>query len=807
MTFARVLIKNLFLFFLLCLGSQGLLCQPPSKVVIADSSTRQGLAFATIRFLQGGEQRIAGIGGVIQLKPGELKSGIVISHAGYITVTFYNLPASDTFFLSPAVKELTEVIIRPDNEKIKRIINRAIDQKAVHNPDHYEAYRCDIYYKMRTDLIPEQRPYDSTVSSTIKPRTDTGFNLIGNDNHIFFSEVFSRRTYKRPDQVDEVVLASRFSGLRKTYFTNLVTDVLPFHVYGDYINLNGRDYIHPLSKGWQQRYAFRLINEIPAGTDTIFMFTYAPRKNANFNGLKGSIYIHTNGYAISHFTGSYSDPDEDRLIRIEQIYQTIEGKWFPRELNYDLVFNRYPMPSLGMKMNGHSIIDSVFFLNATQLRLNKTYPVRLDDSVDLRSEAEWEVYRKEPVTIKEANTYRILDSLTQNANLEKTIDKLGKLAFGYWPIGILEVDLKRIFATNDFEGIRVGTGINTNEKLSKYFSIGGWMGYGTKDKEFKYGGSATYFLAANRDNWIRFSYQKNYQSQGIVNIHREIDRLGFRNWLLQRVDLVREYRLSMHLVKGYWELEPAIIRHNLGSLYPTTFEYRGLPVNDFKLNEASLRLRYAYAEKRVPLFGQYLSSGTKYPVFYFLGGLGKIVSGNYKAKFWKLSAALTFDKHIHRWGNDHIKAEAGIIRTKDTVALSKSYLLAGNGFRTNGLNFYAWGGFLTMHPFAFYSDAYISILYKHDIDWFLWEKKFSKPYLSLAHNMLYGSMQSQNKTIDLVAPVNGYHESGIVLNQLIQKNFLHAFYLYLNAGAFYHWSGSYNWKKNGVFVVGISAGL
>ena len=114
-----------------------------------------------------------------------------------------------------------------------------------------------------------------------------------------------------------------------------------------------------------------------------------------------------------------------------------------------------------------------------------------------------------------------------------------------------------------------------------------------------------------------------------------------------------------------------------------------------------------------------------------------------------------------------------------------------------------------MRPYDFYSDGYASFMYKHDFDKYFWRLKFSKPFVSVVHNLMYGKLSHESKaaTINVTAPVSGYHESGLLLNQLLQKNFFHTIYIYLNVGAMYHWTSSFDWKKNGLFVIGISGGF
>jgi hypothetical protein len=805
---------------LLCLSS---FSQTSIKGIIADSTTRQALPFATIRLEGQFKAVITGMNGHFSISVPAGTSTITVSYVNYRerSIHINSLKSGDTLFLAPTESVLGEVVIHSKDDKIRRIINTAIRNKPLHHPEMYQWYQCNVYYKMKGDLLPvKMQALDSARfrrqaralkdSGTKKQNKDTvaRFNLLSDNNHVLFSETFSRRLYKRPQQLQEIIIASRFSGLKKTYFGNRVTDVLPFHVYGDYIMLNGVDYVNPIAKGWQQRYDFRLYDEIRYDNDTTFILAFAPKEKAIFNSLHGLVYINSDGYAISHFIGNTGDSTDQRDIRVEQIYQRWEGKWFPRELNYELSFKKYPSPFLTLRMDGHSIIDSVSFAPLKK-RIDKAYSVKLSDSVDLYTEEQWKAFRMDTITVRELNTYRIMDSLFKKARVEKIINGVGQLAVGRLPIGKADIDINRIIASNDYEGTRLGIGLYTNDKVSRYFSLGGWLGYGTKDKVMKYGGSLTVFPRANKDNWLRASYDYSYQNAGNIYIHNEIDRSGFRNWLLTQVDKVEEYALTAHTQKGYWEIELKGSRQKLTTLYGSNFMYGGNNILHFNKTEAGIGLRYAYGEKRVPFFGYYFPSGTKYPIVYLRSVIGSIDSGDYSNRYIRALAAVTYSARLNRWGKDNFHLEAGFARSFNNRPFPRSFLMAAKGFRSDGLNFYAWGGFITMRPYDFYSDAYVSFLYKHDLEKYFWRLKFSKPFASLAHNMVYGRVDIASKTANTgtVAPSNGYHETGVVLNQLLQMNFVNAAYLYLNVGAFYHWTPVFDWQRNGVFVVGLSMGF
>jgi hypothetical protein len=800
--------------------------QKQIKGVVADSITRKSLPFATVRPDVQSNVCIAGINGQFSLSlPANTKS-IQVSYISYVTrvIATDSLMDNDTLFLVPAVSTLGEVIIKPQTEKIRRIINAAVRNKPLHNPEMYDAYQCNVYYKMKVDVVPpaknaadsarlrrqrESNPKRNKKDTTAK--SDSTHSILHGDKHLIVSETFSKRYYKRPQQLQEIIIASRFSGLKKTYFTNLVTDFLPFHIYSDYISLNGKDYINPISKGWQQRYDFSLADEINNENDTTFIFAFTPKKNTGFNSLRGLVYINSDGYAISHFSSSTGDTASDREIRIEQVFDKVHGRWFPKELNYDVIYRQYIMPGLKMEMNGHSVLDSVSFALNPGFRFDKAHSVKLGDSVDLYSEEDWKKLRVDSITVKERNTYTVMDSIFKKMKLEKIVSSVGKLVVGRFPLGSLDVDVTRLLATNEYEGTRLGIGLYTNDKISKYYSVGGWAGYGFSDKQWKYGFSATIYPKANKDNRLHLFYNDDYQNAGNIHIHNDIDRSGYRKWLLTAPDRIKEYGITTHTQKGYWGIELDGRKQQLESLYENNFESGGKNYSQFDVKEASIGLRYAYGEKRVPIFGYYFPSVTKYPVVYFRSSFGDVQSGtDYSVKYIRLLMAVNYTKHINRWGNEAIRLEGGIIHPLDNAPLSRSFLLAAKGFRRDDrLSYYAWGGFLTMRPNDYYSNSYFSFLYKHDFDKFLWQLKFSKPFISIAHNFMYGNLSQENKAANagIAAPVNGYHESGILVNQLLQTNFFHTSYLYFNAGVFYHWTPSFDWQRNGVWLIGISGGF
>jgi hypothetical protein len=784
--------------------------------IIADSNTRQPLPFATIQSTDGKASVIAEIGGSFSLN---IPPSVNELHVSYVShrgksIYIHHWINGDTIFL-PSAPMMNEVVIHSQGSKIRRIINSAIRNKPVNNPEFYDHYECFVYYKMFADINSTgQTTIDSIARASMAPREKrrdwqndpeiqrTDSIYFGDYKHLILSETYSKRSYRRPQQVQELVIASRFSGLDKTYFSNVVTNMLPFHVYTDFISLGGKDYSNPIAKGWQQRYVFALEDEILMERDTVFQFSFHPKSNTNFNGLTGLIYINSHGYAISHIIAG-TDTTKERYIQFEQIYTRIQGRWFPKELNYDMVMRHSPTPQSQFIWNGHSVIDSVSFEMQTQ-RFDKARSVKLDDSVDLHSAKEWETYRKGFNTTRDSNTYVFMDSVGKEIHLDRFIQSTGRLPYGRFPLGKIDLDINHILAFNSFEGTRFGAGFYTNDEVSKYYSMGGWINYGTKDKNWKYGASFTGYLKGNKDNTVSIGYEKNYKNPAEVNIHPELSKNALKYWQIGLVDQYKAFTLNLDLRKDYWQIRPSFVKQIIQPLYPTDFRPAGKPVRIFNNEEVSIGLRYAYGEKRILAFGYYSSAGTKYPVVYLRMGAGRIDADDYGAKYLVGLGAIKWDHHINRWGKDWFWLEGGVVHELNSQPLPRSFLLSGNGSKVQGINFYTEGGFMTMHPYDFYNDRYVSFFYKHDFDRYLWETKFSKPYISLAHNMGFGSMSPNTMSHNpgLRSFAGGYHETGILFNQMIRRN-LHFSDLNLGGGYFYHWTNQFS-RTNGTWVLGFN---
>ncbi|GAC1594106.1 MAG: hypothetical protein NVS3B19_16460 [Ginsengibacter sp.] len=780
------------------------------KGFVADSFSHKALPFASIHFVGNKTGIISNIDGSFSIY-GDVNDSLTFSFTGYQPKVYSlrNLRKGDTIFLTRRKASLQEVVIVSNGNKIRRIINNTVNNKEIHNPDKYSKYECNVYYKMKVSASGFEGDtvinYNKNRKIPLDTTKDSIPDFFTDKSYLMISETYSKRMYERPQRLNEIVLASRFSGLSKTYFANIITDVLPFHIYSDFIKLNEQDYQNPIAKGWENKYQFILEDEIESNNDTTYVLSYSPKKNKYFNSLRGNVYINKNGYAISHMTGSTSDTTKRRQVNFEQIYNQQSGRWFPKELNYTFTISKIFSSNSVIKINGHSNVDSVIFDSPFSRKADHSRPIIIDDSVDKRTEKNWWVYRSDTLNKKELNTYHVIDSFSTKHHIENFVKVTAKLGLNKIPIGSFDLDLDRILKSNEFEGVRVGIGLYSNNKISKYFSGGGWFGYGTEDKKLKGGMGIKLFPRGDKNNWLAYEVEHDYQKRGEVYVYNEINKRAGTNWVLRNPDVVNKMKFSGSVSKGYLQINPEIVFKELKTFPGNEFLNLTQSISEFKLSEINIGFRYAYGEKRIPIGDEYIPFSTKFPIVYFRLGAGKISSSSYSSNFIRAVATITFKHHTNRWGVDDLRVDGGNIFSTNHQSLPASFLFVANGLKVNQPGLYFQGGFLTMPPSLYFSNQFISVFFKHDFDHFLWQTKYSKPFISVGHNLFAGGISeiSLNTNNNLSRIQGAYHESGLLLNQLLKYNF-RIIDLSTGGGIYHHWNSSGKLNHDNVFVLSLS---
>ena len=189
-----------------------------------------------------------------------------------------------------------------------------------------------------------------------------------------------------------------------------------------------------------------------------------------------------------------AEPSKDTVgltIQIQQLYEQVEGHWFPTQLNTDVIFTNMTVGSgkhsYALVAHGTSYLKDINLHPGLRKKDFGFHEVEVDEDATKKKNKFWNKYRTDSLTARERETYRVIDSIGKETDFDKYATTAQSLMSGVIPWGPVDIDINKFFHYNDYEGFYLGLGLHTNQKASKIFSAGGFWGYGFRDESAKYG--------------------------------------------------------------------------------------------------------------------------------------------------------------------------------------------------------------------------------------------------------------------------------------------------------------------------------
>lgn len=348
------------------------------------------------------------------------------------------------------------------------------------------------------------------------------------------------------------------------------------------------------------------------------------------------------------------------------------------------------------------------------------------------------------------------------------------LSTGYFPIGFFDVDLKTLIKYNNYEGIRLGIGGLTNDKLFEKYKLGGYVAYGFIDDEFKYGLGISARVNKEKKAWINVYYADDIKEIGTYDFLT--DARVYSIFEPRLVNIIQFYKYRHWYANITSELTPKLLSEfriahsNVENIENYYFINDGNVYNRYRLSEASISFRYS---PKTDFFTN--EDGTKE----YFDGLPKIsgqITQGFKgvggSDFSYTKFGLKLDYFIKRKNltSTNILLE-GLLATGDVplTHLFHSYPNQPNKLDWTG-RFSVAGvqSFETMHFGEFYSDKLTAIQIKHSLRRFKLTEKW-KPEMVFITRHAIGNMGNMNEHFGI--PFNKmdrlYNESGVELNKII----------------------------------------
>jgi hypothetical protein len=767
-----------------------------------EKNSRLPIAFASVTYQKQSVLRgvISNIHGKFEIHDTGINS-LQVSCVGYQTNKLIIKPGMK---LSDLVIELrtdtltiSEVRITPAMNPAVRIMRNVLKYKEKNNFENYDKYTYQCYLKTILNL---KLSYNATAldSATIRKNKDLNKHASFISESMIKSSTVNRRTENK-------VIAVKTSGFQNPLFGQYFVSVFHHSIsfYKNNITLfampvsedmPSSEYLSPVSNECIRSYNFVLEETYVNPADTLYLIEFHPKKGSNFNGLKGRLYISSNGWAIKNIV---TEPYEKGLIdfRFRQDYEFINGRWFPSALDEEIGF-------VSMKLNKNiqavpvylitSRISELSFdpdITVDSINFEKVY---LDEELIKNSESIIKNARTDSLTAIEKKTYQFMDSIGRKFNFDYWAELYPNISAGKIPVKFIDISLEEFFKNNEYEGTRLGLGLSTNDKFSRIISLGGFAGYGIKDKEFKYGGHITFNLDEEHGAELKLSYQNNLKEPGLDQ-RGEFDILSYsaylRDYLAYRMDNFIEERAEFSFrVFRYLKIASSV---SFREILPTyEYEYQGLPLMDYLADEIKVSARYAFREE-IHMFGNQR-------IVFYAGN--PVLSIDYKRgvdlfdrdsyNYNRIEAALDVTAYKGRIGQTDLRVAGGYINKP----LPYSLLFTGEGSKSK-YPLLIGNTFQTMKPYEFLSDRYVNIFFSHNFGSLLLETPRFKPRLIVSTNAGWGTLRNaSDHNIDFRVKDKIYLESGLLINNIIRFKIFNLYYIGFGGGAFYRY-GYYGYDK------------
>lgn len=571
---------------------------------------------------------------------------------------------TDTFITVEMIESTTaleEVVVVPDYSFDELVMRRVLKAKRKNNPKPFS----DIYYEME-----EMQVFRSNLKVADEDLQDTdNAYLPESDSTYMLPVMFRNKTseFTRDGSPKGKILENEMEIIApniKSVINEFVGDRMneETNFYENTVVVLGKAFPSPLSSTYKLNYRIYLIDSLHTALgETVYQFDFYPL-NSKIVAFKGSFWINKSDYGLSHIVASV--PPNSNINFIEDY--TIEYDYTKNAKNEYSVTNTKISTSMALEIMGvstsfRSFTNKVVSENITSSKSSQTQG-EVVELINEKTNKNKEVKvkkRKKLFLRKNKGTKRIKmfkhKLLKKKINTYKKDIKVRAINYlsavsltGYFPMGLIDIGpFFDIYTRNAIEGSRLTLPLRTSPKLSEKFSVGGFLGYGIKNKKFKYGIRLDFLLPTRKRSELRLTasddfhflssnkfqefIQENPFSKGGGNI------LSIFNSASRNRYMVRKQYISLNYYNEINKNASIIIRPFIEKFHSNTLNpFKRGDLNFESLTNKSVLLDFRYS-KSTNFDQQHFQRfyyGSRKPVYHLTTILGKTNVSGEKSHFY-----------------------------------------------------------------------------------------------------------------------------------------------------------------------------
>ncbi|MGN7706469.1 MULTISPECIES: DUF5686 family protein [unclassified Chryseobacterium] len=505
-----------------------------------------------------------------------------------------------------------------------------------------------------------------------------------------------------------------------------------------------------------------------------------PDRKRKYNG---AIYVDTETYGIKKIE-NFSKNKNDGIITSTWVFYN--NKWFLAHEKTKLKMGKMAMDDkehaddkkTKKSFGTYAFLTSKYFDFEAPIEENPkdfkgyTFSVKNIDGHSL------DRYRTEPLTEREQNTYKTIDSLGKKYKIDRKAQILSGLLNGQIRVGSVDFAVDEIVNYNSYEGFRLGLKAKLNENFNPYFSPDYYFAYGVKDRRWKYGMGLDMKTSLEKNSIFRFEVYDDVTASGEFNRklwNFKMRTMNFGNNLNNdKYFHFKGASLSyMNDVTNGLTLALAVRRNTEAAEFDYQFRDRGTSYRNFN---TLFTLKYSPNSTNIMTPQGKSLIDQKYPELYFNYEQSyKLLQGNFNYSRFDALFVHNFKTPI---GTTGFRLYGGAVLGE--APIWKNFTM--NGLASPGkdfnFNLTSYLGFATLEGGKYYNDRFIAYYFTHKLPLY---------FKSFGHNVSSFDFVLRGTIGDMKHPE--YHQFKFrKLDHLYQEvglewnNFLSS---YFNLGLFY----------------------
>lgn len=786
--------------------------QDKIKAQIIDIDSRVPLAYAKVEYL--GKTLTTTWEGKFEIAITEYDKPLIIKYKGYQTKNVYISPNQDLVIIKMAIDLNTfeKVEIYTDN-KVNKLVKKVIDNKRFNQPEKaLESFQ----YKNYENLLVTANP--DSISGKIEPvykRTLFGKRIIRLDstnykfkrmvekNHLYQTEKVNLIQYNKKGY-KETVIATRMAGFKEPLYEYLGLNLFSYSVYENPFEILETPVQNPISNYGRRLYNFYMVDSLNIQNRKTYKVFFQPKKLKS-SRLRGLLYIDAETFAIARaYYRIYGIVNINADYTFD--YQDKEGLWFPKKrkitvlkgnnvddikiLGNTIKFSSSldPTPNTNATDQVYLIIESIPFDIELDKRVtvhNKGIKISIEKDGLKREDSYWKKFAKDTIDKRRLRTYTSLDSLSESKNLERKIFLGKKILNGYYPISIIDLDLRSLVKFNNYEGFRFGLGGVTNDKLSEKYKVAFYGAYGIKDEAFKFGITPSYLLDQTSETWISASYSDDLNE--ISQITFATDPRRFKIYDPRPINISTFYgnkTTSLFVESNYFpktETYFALFNSQINPKFDYTFVNNDIEYKTYTITAFQAAIQWNPFSNYMQTPKSRIEIEKRHPKFSFqvTQTVPKMLDNDFV--FTKIDFKTFYEIPYLSGQSSSVLLQTGI--AFGDVPLTHLYSLQPNNLNRDALlqriTFAGKNSFETMYFNEFFSDKYVSLQLKHTFNRVRLAYRIN-PEFSFVTRYAWGQINKENTHMGLPfkSLEKGFFESGVECNKLFRGLGVTAFFRY-----------------------------